>query len=123
MAWCRTLTDLQDLQAAVAEYAKLLESTDRAKDTSVEERVFVRSGMAWTCVFSGQVERSEEPSAGARHAVGGMTREHVDVDVARRDLAPGRAHPDLRLLKVLPRKPHRVQHCPAGRTLGSIQDQ
>ena len=58
-----------------------------------------------------------------RHAVGGVTREHVDVHVARRHLAPRRADADLGLREVLAREADGVQHGAPGRAFGAVEDQ
>ena len=54
-------------------------------------------------------------------ARGRLPRQLVDVHVARRDLTPGRADPDLRLREVFPRESNRMQHRAPRRARRSVE--
>ncbi len=55
--------------------------------------------------------------------VRGVARERVDVDVARRDLAPRRADADLGLLEVFAREADGVQHGAPRRAFGAVKNE
>ena len=56
------------------------------------------------------------------HPQGHVHREVVDMNVARRHLAPGRDHADLRLVEIFLLEPDGVEHGPARRPLRSVHD-
>src|SRR5690606_21916418 len=51
----------------------------------------------------------------------GPARQLVDMDVARRHLAPGGADADLRLLKILAGESDGVEHGASGRARGAVE--
>ena len=61
-------------------------------------------------------------AAGGGHAGRRARRQPVEVHVARRHLAPGRADADLRPGEVLAREADGVQHRPPRRTRGAVED-
>ncbi len=92
-------------------------------DLAGNERVFHPLRAHGNAIRDGDGIENEAFPACRIHAFFRFDRELINVDVARRDLAPCGGDTDLRFRKIFFFKSHCIKHCAAWRTVGAIKHQ